>query len=484
MRSAERRRRSEVLGSYEPNQFIMFLDSDTPFLQENASGEVCRDLRYFHTFFHEYWHYWQNISTVSGAKSFCLSQNLVVLFSETLTSETQGTSSGSSSLSPDDAQGVSGNLDVLFDLDGSETPGDYDDTCSNQDFRINSSFEVKDVTLFRQGNSGLVEAPLHSVLLNISIDGLAETQEFKLGSIAIEESVAFLVEQQVCSAIALSALVSPSKFPYRVVEEVFRYIVKEKPSTLFIPASLGTLALLLTHPGPALVQILERYRDLRGKGLGELEALEATIKLCKISIENTIEGLINDDLPAIEAMHAGRGLLEGASKFIGKTCNDALKLRLKDPLFDLRRLWPTASQQVVEGHLQRFPSCDIVQLFGVEESPCGGLHSFLSDDVDEFNFTPSTYLRSLQAQQDFLFAHCDLDSAQFLPSSDVTSQCPFFDVCDLPHRKEKEGVCGSEPWRAYFGESEGCWYSTGVSSMLGPVRIRSRANDDDPTAVL
>ena len=53
-------------GLYVPNHFLITLGGDQLYIL--GSDEV--DSRYYHIFMHEYWHYLQNVTTVSGFRSF------------------------------------------------------------------------------------------------------------------------------------------------------------------------------------------------------------------------------------------------------------------------------------------------------------------------------------------------------------------------------------------------------------------------------
>ena len=68
LRSLIKRKLEEAAGAYQPNHFLISLDAATPFVS-GPDDDPKNDNAHLHVFIHEYWHYWHNISTVSGFKS-------------------------------------------------------------------------------------------------------------------------------------------------------------------------------------------------------------------------------------------------------------------------------------------------------------------------------------------------------------------------------------------------------------------------------
>lgn len=95
-------KRLNPLGTYTPNQFIIFMSKSTPFIIRKPDGNFEQSDEDFAIFFHEYWHYLHNITTISGFKSFAFSQHILAPFSKTVVNKGDGTSSGSNNLTSEE----------------------------------------------------------------------------------------------------------------------------------------------------------------------------------------------------------------------------------------------------------------------------------------------------------------------------------------------------------------------------------------------
>src|SRR5690242_11736000 len=91
------RRLSEMLGAYAPNQFLITLGSDFELVDASGSRVPNPSWETLGVFGHEYMHYVDNISTLAGATSFVLSQQLAASLSATM--DPDGSSRGSFGLS-------------------------------------------------------------------------------------------------------------------------------------------------------------------------------------------------------------------------------------------------------------------------------------------------------------------------------------------------------------------------------------------------
>ena len=152
--------------------------------------------------------------------------------------------------------------------------------------------------------------------------------------------------------------------------------------------------------------------------------------------------------------------------------------RLDDPLFDLRVAFPRALPEGLQQLNRDYPSCDLLQEATGEEEQIlrDQLYRFDPAPSDAQGHYPQDYLRSFQAQIDYLEAHIFQtvsSGAEFRRSDDVSSRCPFFTACDLPTRKDHPLVCRETPWLSYqqaMTTASGCWYYTAVAATLGIVR--------------
>lgn len=473
LRSLLVRQLRSARGSYTPNHFLLLLDKDTPFFATDATGAFHIDMDYFHIHVHEYWHYWQNVSTVSGFKSFAFAQHLLPSFSRTLLRNANGTSEGSASLDADTVSNVDTLLQLRHDLEGDEAP---DSTLARDwqvDFRVVGFDETPASLVYFKA-----DAPNPLITLDVECrwpDGRSERKQMELGSLAIEESVAFLIEEQIRKIRPNLPFDRPPAFPYRMLERVLEYIVGEPPDP-FTVVSLGTMALLTTHAGAGLVTLAQRYRDALRAGRAPMAALSQIEAIHRSSALPIFDLILGSDLRELEDMHEGRGYVESATAHYGATLRRALDRRRTDSLFDIRRLFPTATESAVIALQRDFPTCDTLQ----ERPEIPGtfprdlLVSVDPTPADGHGETPSTYMRSLQAQQDFLFAHVDAISRSYVPSEQAESRCPYFGACHLPLRKAQPDICETAPWNAYDHTGGSCWYATGVAATMAKVQFKRK----------
>lgn len=450
----------------------MTLDSSNMFIRNCNPQEI--DPNYWHVFVHEYWHYLQNISTLSGFKSFAFTQHLLVPFSQTLLKNANGISDGSCVLDATEQMNIKTLLNLQTSLEG--------DCAPSLDLRNDWEVDFR-VTGINQADSPLLlyGKPIPNPTLTLELeciwpDGRTSCNRMQLGTWAIKESVAYLVTQQAMKEIeTIPNRQKVPVFPYRVLEKTLQYIF-DFPVDQFIVAAIGTLSLLSTHPGSDMLQIADAFRsEMQIKATSD-EALRKVIETHKQSIEPLISGILSSDLPDLTQMQKGRGLMEGALAYIETVINRAFRERLRDPLFDLSSMYPRMNTNSLLSLQRRYPPCNVLQERFAQPGiyPQDILYSFDSAGKDDSGNSPSSYIRSLHAQQDYLLAHLRTDGS-LQPSEQCKSHCcPYFMCCNLQLRKNEPEICMESPWLSYNTEdSFSCWYASGVAATLGNVRIGS-----------
>lgn len=461
------RNQGNAAGIYNPNHFLITIDASNRFIEPDNPNHP--NMRYMHIFLHEYWHYLQNVTTFTGYKSFDFTQHILAIFSKTLMQKGNGTSAGSGVLGADDKEDTKSLLALQSYLDGEGAPSTVLLNNSQVDFTVVGTKRIdRDQTLYGRA----VPNPLLLIECDcIWPDGHITRESMQLGTWAIEESVAYIITKQVLTSneIPSTDIVLPA-FPYRVLEKLFDYLIGPRDQTLRIDAALGTLALLTTHPGSAIMQLVEGYKiELRRKS--ESEALNTLIRNHIESTEGIKDVILKREIPSMREMHKGRGLSEGAINYITDTIVKGINHRMTSPLFDIDAVYPVKYDEIQS--LQRmYPPCDILQ----ENLPHDG--SFPRDTLYSFHpatpgtLGPSDYVRSLHAQQDFVFAHMRMDGT-FKESSQCEPHiCPYYYCCSREPRRNNPATCQNRPWMAYdlYSQSS-CWYTNGVVATLGIVTI-------------
>lgn len=450
-----------------PNHFLIQIGATHPFIS-GPDDAISTDRNHYHVFLHEYWHYLQNTTTVAGCKSFALMQQLAAHFTHTLTQGQQ--SQGNSALPPRDAERIPSVVGLYQALEGDGGPlGDWPEEVS--------TFEVLDITETEAPikiDGGLASNPIARINVQIiDSDGNLRTGTFDLGSIAIEESVACMIDEESQRQVFGEVRDVLPAFPYRTVETILDKIsCGRKFSSKFYPAALGTMALLTFHPGVSLIRLGYEFEAMRKTGVSEDAALNSLIVAMMEKLRRTINGFLSNDLADIIRMHEGRGLLAGAVKYICGVFRRGFARRYNDPLFDVRSVFYPSTEQNSTRLTGEFPPCDILQ-----EQP--DFHVIPRDRMycldptlpDADGFSPTDFTRVLQAQQHFVSAHLNQADGAFVASSSARSPCPTYSACPLDFRRTNGIICRNMPWKAYKDSETGCWYNVATLGAVGLVNI-------------
>lgn len=397
-------------------------------------------------FVHEYWHYLQNISTLHGLKSFEITQQLVPLFSATMNAD--GTSRGSDGLSDAQRERLVRFLAYRAALDGDIGPS-HDNDIKGEVVELHD-----DYITFETRWPGIYTH---------------EQLKLRLGARAIKESIAHLVECHVARLIA-SPEPSAPEFPYAILTRLSAFLTGTDLHPLLI-AALGTLALLTNDPARTFCRATTAYR-MRARPSDAIDesCLRAIADEFAVSeLHEALAVVKIADLPSIKAIHVTHGTSEKAVAFVVDETQRALERRAFDPLFDIRNLLLFAPGAD--------PILSLIDMMKADFLPCdmefaGRVRSFYPETEDEVGLDLSQYLRSFQAQQEFMMVHVNATGDGFSPSSAVSVPCSFRRCCTHPNRTVHSDYCARTPWRQYKEASVGCWYVNGVAATIGPHTIR------------
>lgn len=472
------RRLQTAEGAYYPDAFSIRIESDPPLIDPATLAVRTDDADDFSTFVHEYWHYLQNLTTVAGFSSFELFHDLVALFHQTLVQHRDGRSVGSAGLPATHSEAVRERVEILLARRGDNCPAGID----LQDV---DSFEVLNVTeeehtLTRDGQA----VPLGRVTLGVRVhlrDGTESDAELLFGHLCVVEGIAYEIDRMVAGGgPGTPAADNAPAFPYLVLRELTRVRSTVDIHRIDLVA-LATLALLTTDPASNFVAVLDDFCVRRAAGQPVKQALDGIWQGLHPHCEEVVNLIIDHDLPSIVEAYQGRGLLQHAVEYLAEHYRSSLRRRLADPFFDIR---PFAHNNLNRAALE--------QLFR-EALPCDTIQSlpgdehFVTRDIlvtfgvpperwTRMGYRPADFLRTLECQVDYLFAHIGTDG--FLASADTESRCPFYTVCGLPLRRNHPQICRETPWRAFDpSQPFHCWYGTAVASTLGIVAVRSLVGD-------
>lgn len=452
-----------------PNHFLIQIGTAHPFIS-GPDDAILTNKEHYYVFLHEYWHYLQNITTVAGCKSFGLVQQIAAHFTHTLTSGQQ--SKGNSALPPVAAERIPSIIDLYQSLEGDHGPrGDWTERVTA--FKV---LNISETDAKIEIDGGFAPNPVAKIDVHaIDIDGKPWTGSFDLGSLAIEESVACMIDEQ--NQIQLFGACGDAlpAFPYRTVETILEWISSgRKFSSRFYPAALGTLALLTFHPGIWLIRLGRDFEAMRQAGASEDAALNSLVATRKEKLRLAIDGFMRADLPEMIRMYQGRGLMAGAIKYICGVLQRGLERRYADPLFDIRSVFYSSPAQNLTKLTGEFPPCDVLQeLPDLQVVPRDRMYCLDPTPPDEDGFSPTDFTRVLQAQQHFVYTHLNEAEGTFMASTSASarSACPFYSACPLEFRRTHGIICRNSPWKAYKDSENGCWYKVATLGAFGLVKI-------------
>jgi hypothetical protein len=459
-----RSRRAAGDALYYPNQFLIILDAKSPLWLDTDERHEKFNARAIPRFVHEYWHYWHNISTVAGLEAMVATQQIRRLFETTLRGD--GTSAGQASLATVDAVALSTLVARRGAIEGQAAPRPV----WEEDFRL--TFSVRSHRVVP------VELPDGTTTLEASIDvdvtladGSSTSATMSLGTGAIEESVAYLVEEQF--RVATRGIPDPPPwFPYQVASEVVRYF-GGRPTAPAHVAALATLSLLYPEPGPSFLALGERFRDALTRAPTDERAVEMVLAQVRDAATLNINQSIALALPTLVDGLAPDAVMRPALASYQAVCADALGGRTRSLLADLAIAFPRATPRAWDALRTRYHSCDVLQeragadLFGRDE-----LTSAAAASTPD-RYGAQDFPRLLQAQQHYVYAHVVHDAGELRDSDEAgtaaaPTPCPYFSACRLEYRQENPDVCGVAPWKVFIAHT-GCWYNGAVAASLGAV---------------
>ncbi len=464
-----------VLGLYETHRFCIRLSADTSLLDERGALRSLPEIKTIATFAHEYCHFLHNVSTVWGWTAYELFQNLIALFSHSLTDNGDCDPSRLRAEQLDEIRSCCSAIDLL---QGGGRISSHPSPPSRLRFQKLQADHAQ--------NQG-IDVPVVSAVWTIDRrDGSSGMTSSPIGAHLIEEGVAYLLEgfvrmHKVCFGDAADHTGTPL-FPYLAFQYLCRALA---PSlTPLAAVRIGTLALCTNRPGPYLVCALSAYEQLRAHGRNDQDATEEIKAAAEPAIHFFLNRISKENAAALPTIFAGRGLLEDGATVIAALFPKLLIQRQANLWFDLE--WCSASDvpdlTVLRGLHHNVLPCDIIQ-----ERP-GPDAEFKRDVLLTFRDAKTVAgVRALQAQYSFLKTHLP----RLLGAAGTDDpKCPFYTSCPLSWRESDAYLCAARPWARVKLQAT-CWYGSAVAGTLGTVTrdstIAARTEDllnQDPPKVL
>jgi len=459
--------RSEELGCYWTNRFMIHVGDRTPVFRRDGSLRKHITRKALALFVHEYMHYVQNISTVSALRSYVLFQSLLARFSESL--DRNGTSRGSAGLAIESCRDVRALLELQSRYDG-----DIDECLAVGEEAVSvevNGFRTVDWAARRAGKgvSG------QDVVLDCDVtlaNRTARRIEFVFGTAAIEEGIAYELDRLVAKGRRLAELPDDAPaLPYLVMRALCGHVCACPVSPVHL-VSTAVLALDTANPPVALIQALQ---DADGHADDPSESKKALLKIQGELKEHRDAGVVAllADLDSLVGNYKGRAVAESAMTLLRDVARSMCSARSRDPSFEVRPFeGNTVDDRALQHLLLQCLPCDALQKFRGDERRLRRdvMVAFGPAAHDDGGWDQSERLRVLDCQLDYMLAHLAGDG--FLATDQVGPHaCPFATACDLGLRKGDPAACFEQPW-VRCGENPTCWYGLAVLATLGLVTSR------------
>jgi len=463
------RRLAETLGAYAPNQFLITLGPDYQLVDEKGAPVSNPSRETVGVFGHEYMHYVDNISTLAGASSFVLSQQLAATLSATMNAD--GTSRGSGGLPQAEQDALRQRLGLFDFLEGAADPSPMPHGVEDV-----LDFDVTHVT----ADPISIDLPAGTcrrtrVVLTCEVEAPSGkySAKFELGLLAIEEGIAYEIDRMIAGAGGDADDDAPP-FPYLVLRRLAQVHGPDGLSRVVLVAC-AILALQTTDPPATLLLVLEFL-----KGPGSVAMTSVTERIAYLlgeaaaSTQDHRQGgtkVVLEDLQSVVEQHRGRGVGETAARHLVDLYTRNLQHRLREPFWELDPFRNNvADPKALSELLARQLPCDFVQERDDDEQKperdflgrFGGLAEAEAAKTDP----AIDAVRTLQCQLHMFDAHRSRDV--LAPSAGRAAQCPFYTSCDHELRTKHSDVCRREPWRsrAMTGNPT-CFYGGAVGGLLG-----------------
>lgn len=445
---------SAVLGLYETHRFCIRLSADTSLLDEGGALRSTNDIKTVATFVHEYCNFLHNVSTVWGWAAYELFQDLIALFSHSLTDTGE---CDPSRLTAKQQQDLRSDWSAIGLLQGG---GRLSSHYPSPVVRL----RFQEILAGHAHNQG-IDVPTVSAVWTIERrDGSSEPSSSPIGAYLIEEGVAYLLE----TFVRMQKMTFGNKtdhagtplFSYLAFQHICRAL-----APLLTPLAavrIGALALCTNRPGPYLVCALSAYEQLRSHGRNDHQATDQIRAAAESGIHSFLDLICAQNAAALPAIFKERGLLEDGATAIAALFQDLLAKRRANIWFDLEGC---STGEVPDLHALRQMHRSILPCDIVQERP-GSDTDFKRDILlTARDAREVAGVRALQAQYSFLKAHLPR-----LLGEGVTddARCPFYTSCPLPLRENEAHVCATRPW-VRVGLEATCWYGSAVAGTLGTV---------------
>lgn len=460
-------KKKKVLGSYNSNAYLIEIPYDNSINMHSSLNLTSASENDISTFLHEYFHYLINISTFHGILELSLYNLQKYLFSHTMKNRKDGESDGSAVLEKSQKE----ELDSLFKIIKIYY-GDSIDLSWENTNTIGTIKQFEERISIRDTIIELSSATITYCIYNPKSDSYSN-EEIIIGVLDLEESLCMLIEKEVMNNTEIL-----SKYPYYLIEDICdKYNIKLKRNVLIY---ITFLSLLTSNPIKYFFNIIEfisdKFTNRENEDFDQDKILTQIVSKQQYEF-NHLSDIILKSVNDLANASVGRGGSEYISKYFQEVTTTIIDLRKSNIVFDLDILMSKKGSNIqnISNLMSIVKPCDI--LFSKNEFPvfsafnCDYYVSFNQiDNLYNSSFTLSELLCMYASERHMVlshFNHNQIDQTNLIGHK----CCPHYAFCTQTFRTENQQICFTSPWKSY-GKAN-CWYSAGVLSLLGIVKVKS-----------
>lgn len=442
---------TNMTNSYKPDFMLIKLSND--FRNFHSKGINNRFL--FGILFHEWLHYFHNVSTNFGMSTFTSTASLWLYFHN---SNINGKAIDHSKYK----ESITKFNSILVHSRKNVNKG--------RDLRdINKrNFELLEVFKAELKSTQYGNETLHTYVCQIRIKDQGEhAQTIEVGALEIFENLAYLLEKKLVKNLQerdtsdskFESISEPPIVPYRMIELLLSHfelnLSNDDCIRVMITLLLAVDSLELLEP---LINEIKIYQS-EGKSV-ETCLIEITENILKqiniIERLNNTEEWIKQYFPIDDSI----GL---SIKSIFKVIKTNLEARNRNPFveFDILNQLKENPQKFSEV-LKKYSSCAIMVPLAANKIIDRTINSELIS-LGEVGHLENW--QQFHAALHFLGLHIKEDGG-FMDTSELpNSCCPFYNVCTVKPKQDNNDICRYKPWENYDAinpTSDMCWYGCGV----------------------
>lgn len=436
--------------AYKPDFMLIKLSNDF----SNFHTEGIKNRALFCLLFHEWLHYFHNVSTSFGMSTFTSTASLWSIFHN---SHINGKTIEHTKYDDE----ISRLIAVLMHSRKNMNRG--------RDLRNinNRNFDTLEIFKAELQSTQYVNAAFHTYICQIRIKDQPEhLQTIEIGAMEIFENLAYLLEKKLFNGLQpndssesrFDSFSEPSIVPYRMIELLLKYFglslndndcIRLLITLLLAVDSLEILEILIEK-----IKISQSQGESAEKGL--IEITQIILKQNGIESLNNIEEWIKQTFPIDDSI--------GISiKSLFNIIKANLEIRFSNPFVEFEIL-----NQLIENPqnfskvLSEYSSCAIIVPLAADKIKDQTVKSEL------IVLGVAGHLENWQqfhAALHFLLLHPKEDGGLRDTSQIPNNCCPFYDICTVKPKVDNNDMCKTRPWENYVSNkptSDLCWYELGV----------------------